>query len=96
MEFEAPLVTGPQLPAPRQSVVLGEDVVQFSPPEGSSLQPGDTVLAPWEPDGQWYGPATVSGLEARGPQRGKGRSQPGDQAGGESKGCLCSSRVLEA
>ncbi|XP_036283140.1 uncharacterized protein C11orf16 homolog isoform X2 [Pipistrellus kuhlii] len=69
VEFEAPLVTGPQLPAPRQSVVLGEDVVRFSPPEGSSLQPGDTVLAPWEPDGQWYGPATVSGLEARGPQR---------------------------
>lgn len=72
MEFEAPLVTGPELPAPRQSVVLGEDVIQFSPPEEHSLQPGDKVLASWEPDRQRYGPATVLGLEARGPQRGKG------------------------
>ncbi|KAK1335955.1 hypothetical protein QTO34_003755 [Cnephaeus nilssonii] len=69
VEFEAPLVTGPELPAPRQSVVLGEDVIQFSPPAEYSLQPGDKVLAPWEPDGQWYGPATVWGLEASGPQR---------------------------
>lgn len=105
VEFEAPLVADPELPAPRQSVVLGEDVIQFSPPEEHSLQPGDKVLAPWEPDRQQYGPATVLGLEARGPQRGKGscsvlpaprRSQAGDQARGESKGCLCSSRVLEA
>ncbi|XP_070281439.1 LOW QUALITY PROTEIN: uncharacterized protein C11orf16 homolog [Myotis yumanensis] len=69
VEFEAPLVTGPELPAPQQSVVLGEDVIQFSPPEEYSLQPGDKVLAPWEPDRQRYGPATVLGLEARGPQR---------------------------
>ncbi|XP_006763544.1 PREDICTED: uncharacterized protein C11orf16 homolog isoform X1 [Myotis davidii] len=69
VEFEAPLVTGPELPAPRQSVVLGEDVIQFSTPEEYSLQPGDKVLAPWEPDRQRYGPATVLGLEARGPQR---------------------------
>ncbi|XP_016062081.1 PREDICTED: uncharacterized protein C11orf16 homolog [Miniopterus natalensis] len=70
VEFEAPLVTGPELPAPKQNVVLGEDVIQFSPPMEHSLQPGDKVLAPWEPDRQQpYGPATVLGLEARGPRR---------------------------
>ena len=95
MEFETPLVTGPELPAQRQSVVLGEDVVQFSPSTEHSLQLGDKVLAPWEPDRQRYGPATVLGLEARDPQRGKAscsdllvprRSQAGDQARGEGKG----------
>lgn len=72
VEFEAPLVTGPELPAPQHSVVLGEDVIQFSPPTKYSLQPGDKVLASWEPDRQRYGPATVLGLEATDPQRGKG------------------------
>ncbi|XP_045681740.1 uncharacterized protein C11orf16 homolog [Phyllostomus hastatus] len=69
VEFEVPLVTGPELPAQRQSVVLEEDVIQFSPSTERSLQPGDKVLAPWEPDRQRYGPATVLGLEARDPQR---------------------------
>lgn len=95
MEFDAPFATGPKLPAPQQSVVLGEDVIQFSPFTDYSLQPGDKVLAPWEPDRQRYGPATVLGLEAREPQRGKGscsdlpgsrRSQAADEARGESKG----------
>ncbi|XP_019584158.2 uncharacterized protein C11orf16 homolog [Rhinolophus sinicus] len=69
VEFDAPFATGPKLPAPRQSVVLAEDVIQFSPFTDYSLQPGDKVLAPWEPDQQRYGPATVLGLEAREPQR---------------------------
>lgn len=69
VEFDAPLVTGPKLPAQWQSVVLGEDVIQFSPFTQYSLRPGDKVLAPWEPDQQRYGPATVLGLEAREPQR---------------------------
>lgn len=94
MEFDAPFATGPKLPAPRQSVVLAEDVIQFSPFTDYSLQPGDKVLAPWEPDQQRYGPATVLGLEAREPQRGKGscsdlpdsrRSQAADEVRGESK-----------
>nr|KAF6437024.1 hypothetical protein HJG59_001658 [Molossus molossus] len=34
-----------------------------------SPQPGDKVLAPWEPDRQRYGPATVLGLETTDPQR---------------------------
>lgn len=73
MEFEAPLVTGPKLPAQQQSVVLEDDVIQFSPSMEYSLQPGDKVLAPWEPDRQRYGPGTVLlGLEARDPKRGKG------------------------
>ena len=87
MEFEAPLVTGPELPAQRQSVVFEEDVIQFSTTMDYSLRPGDKVLAPWGPDQQCYGPGTVLlGLEARDPQRGKGaalghsRSQAGDQA----------------
>lgn len=76
-------------------MVLEEDVVQFSPSTECSLQPGDKVLAPWEPDRQRYGPATVLGVEARDPPRGKAscsdppvprRSQAGDQARGESKG----------
>ncbi|KAF4009042.1 hypothetical protein G4228_000412, partial [Cervus hanglu yarkandensis] len=70
VEFEAPLVTGPELPAQRQSVVFEEDVIQFSPTMEYSLQPGDKVLAPWGPDQQRYGPGTVLlGLEARDPQR---------------------------
>ncbi|XP_006905740.1 uncharacterized protein C11orf16 homolog [Pteropus alecto] len=69
VEFETPLVTGSKLPAQRQSVILGEDVIQFSPSTKYSLQPGDKVLAPWEPDRRRYGPATVLGLEARDPQR---------------------------
>lgn len=73
MEFEAPLVTGPELPAQRQSVVFEEDVIQFSTAMDYSLRPGDKVLAPWGPDQQCYGPGTVLlGLEARDPQRGKG------------------------
>lgn len=72
VEFETPLVTGSKLPAQRQSVILGEDVIQFSSSTKYSLQPGDKVLAPWEPDRRRYGPATVLGLEARDPQRGKG------------------------
>ncbi|XP_054438704.1 uncharacterized protein C11orf16 homolog [Pteronotus mesoamericanus] len=69
VEFEDPLVTGPELPAQQPSVVLGEDVIQFLPSTEYLLQPGDKVLAPWEPDRQRYGPATVLGLEARDPQR---------------------------
>ncbi|KAF5918835.1 hypothetical protein HPG69_005875 [Diceros bicornis minor] len=70
VEFEAPLVTGPKLPAQQQSVVLEEDVILFSPSVEYSLQPGDKVLAPWEPDQQRYGPGTVLlGLEARDPER---------------------------
>nr|KAF6437021.1 hypothetical protein HJG59_001658 [Molossus molossus] len=69
VEFEAPLVTGPELPVPQHSVVLGDDVIPFSPPMKYSPQPGDKVLAPWEPDRQRYGPATVLGLETTDPQR---------------------------
>jgi hypothetical protein len=73
VEFESPSVAGPNLPAQRQSVVLEEDVIQLSPSVDYSLQPGDTVLAPWEPDRQRYGPGTVLlGLKMRDPQRGKG------------------------
>lgn len=57
----------------RQSVVLGEAVIQFSPLTEYSLRPGDKVLAPWEPDQQWYSPATILGLEARDSRRGKTR-----------------------
>ncbi|KAG8507225.1 putative protein C11orf16 [Galemys pyrenaicus] len=70
VEFEVPLVTGPNLPAQRQGVVLEEDVIQFSPPMEYSLQPGDKVLASWESDQQRYGPGTVlPGLKGRDPQR---------------------------
>ncbi|MXQ94255.1 hypothetical protein E5288_WYG007324 [Bos mutus] len=70
VEFEAPLATGPELPAQRQSVVLEEDVIQFSPTMEFSLRPGDKVLAPWGPDQQRYGPGTVLlGLEAGDLQR---------------------------
>lgn len=69
MEF----VTGPKLPAQRQSVVSDKDVVQLSPYLEYSLQPGDKVLAAWEPDRQRYGPGTVLlGSEVRDNQRGKG------------------------
>ncbi|XP_074228529.1 uncharacterized protein C11orf16 homolog isoform X1 [Camelus bactrianus] len=70
VEFEAPLVTGPEQPAQRQNVVLKEDVIQFSPSLEYSLRPGDKVLALWGPDPQRYGPGTVIlGLEATDPQR---------------------------
>ncbi|XP_060033209.1 uncharacterized protein C11orf16 homolog isoform X4 [Erinaceus europaeus] len=70
VEFEAPLVTGPNLPNRWQSIVLKEDVIQFSSPVKHPLQPGDKVLAPWEPDQQRYGPGTVLlGMEERHPQR---------------------------
>uniref|UniRef100_A0A8C9AFV2 Chromosome 11 open reading frame 16 n=1 Tax=Prolemur simus TaxID=1328070 RepID=A0A8C9AFV2_PROSS len=70
VEYEAPRVTGPKLPARQQSVVLEEDVVRLSPSVGYALHLGDKVLAPWEPDRQRYGPGTVVlGLEARDPQR---------------------------
>ncbi|XP_004279319.2 uncharacterized protein C11orf16 homolog [Orcinus orca] len=70
VEFEAPLVTCPGLPAQRQSVVLEEDVIQFSPSVEYSLRLGDKVLALWGPDQQCYGPGTIPlGLEARDPQR---------------------------
>uniref|UniRef100_A0A8C6CZ55 DUF4537 domain-containing protein n=1 Tax=Moschus moschiferus TaxID=68415 RepID=A0A8C6CZ55_MOSMO len=70
VEFEAPLVTGPELPAQRQSMVLEEDIIQFSPTMEYSLRPGDKVLAPWGPGQQRYGPGPVLlGLEARDPQR---------------------------
>ncbi|XP_004470323.2 uncharacterized protein C11orf16 homolog [Dasypus novemcinctus] len=69
VEFETPLVTGPKLPAQRQNVVL-EDVIWLSPSVEHLLQPGDKVLAPWEPGQQRYGPGTVlSGLEARNLER---------------------------
>ncbi|KAM8814960.1 uncharacterized protein C11orf16 homolog [Rhynchonycteris naso] len=69
VEFKAPLVTDPELPAQQQSVVLGEDVIRFSPSAEYSLKPGDKVLAPWEADRQPYGPATVLSLEGGDPQR---------------------------
>ncbi|XP_037378528.1 uncharacterized protein C11orf16 homolog [Talpa occidentalis] len=70
VEFEAPLFTGPNLPAQRQGVVLEEDVIQFLPPMEYSLQPGDKVLASWESDHQRYGPGTVLlCLKGRDPQR---------------------------
>lgn len=73
VEFEAPLVTCPGLPAQRQSMVLEEDVIQFSPSVEYSLRLGDKVLALWGPDQQRYGPGTIPlGLEARDPQIGKG------------------------
>ncbi|NP_001035790.1 uncharacterized protein C11orf16 homolog isoform X1 [Mus musculus] len=59
VEFEAPLVTGLELPAQQQRVVFPEDVIQFSPSVPHSLQLGDKVLAPWEPGQQRYGPGTV-------------------------------------
>ncbi|XP_023417434.1 uncharacterized protein C11orf16 homolog isoform X1 [Cavia porcellus] len=63
-------VTGPKLPAQRQSVVSDKDVVQLSPYLEYSLQPGDKVLAAWEPDRQRYGPGTVLlGSEVRDNQR---------------------------
>ncbi|KAM6174023.1 uncharacterized protein C11orf16 homolog [Erethizon dorsatum] len=70
VEFEAPLVTGPKLPAQRQSVVSEEDVVLLSPYVEYSLRPGDKVLAAWEPGRQRYGPGTVLlGSEVRDNQR---------------------------
>ncbi|KAF3830006.1 hypothetical protein GH733_001431 [Mirounga leonina] len=75
VEFEVPLVTDPKRPAQRQNVVLEDDVIQFLPSTECSLRPGDTVLAPWEPDRQRYGPGIVLlASEARDPQRGKGNS----------------------
>ncbi|XP_059116007.1 uncharacterized protein C11orf16 homolog [Peromyscus eremicus] len=59
VEFEAPLVTGLKLPAQQRRVVFPEDVIQFSPSVPHSLQPGDKVLAPWEPEQQQFGPGTV-------------------------------------
>uniref|UniRef100_A0A2K6UIZ6 Chromosome 11 open reading frame 16 n=1 Tax=Saimiri boliviensis boliviensis TaxID=39432 RepID=A0A2K6UIZ6_SAIBB len=70
VEFEAPLVAGPKLPAQQLSVVLEENVIPLSPSVGYSLRPGDTVLALWEHGQEQYGPGTVLlGLETRGPQR---------------------------
>lgn len=70
MEFEAPLVAGPKLPARQQRVVLEEDVIPLSPSVGYSLRPGDKVLALWQPGQQQYGPGTVLlGLEMRDPRR---------------------------
>ncbi|KAL0629383.1 hypothetical protein AAY473_002708 [Plecturocebus cupreus] len=70
VEFEAPLVASPKLPAQQQSVVLKENVIPLLPSVGHSLRPGDTVLALWEPGQQQYGPGTVLlDLETRGPQR---------------------------
>ncbi|XP_055463452.1 uncharacterized protein C11orf16 homolog [Psammomys obesus] len=59
VEFEAPLVTGLKLPTQQQRVVFPEDVIQFSPSVSHSLQPGDKVLALWEPEQQQYGPGIV-------------------------------------
>ncbi|EPY84039.1 hypothetical protein CB1_000513044 [Camelus ferus] len=78
VEFEAPLVTGPEQPAQRQNVVLKEDVIQFSPSLEYSLRPGDKVLALWGPDPQRYGPGTVIlGLEATDPQRAREHPEVG-------------------
>ncbi|XP_045146867.1 uncharacterized protein C11orf16 homolog [Echinops telfairi] len=73
VEFEAPQITGPRLSVQRHRhrVVLKEEAIQLSPPIVSPLRPGDKVLAPWEPNGQRYGPGTVLlGLETREPERG--------------------------
>lgn len=59
VEFEAPLVTDAKLPAQQRRVVFPEDVIQFSPSVPHSLQLGDKVLAPWQPEQQQYGPGTV-------------------------------------
>nr|XP_045002418.1 uncharacterized protein C11orf16 homolog [Jaculus jaculus] len=90
VEFEAPLISRPSLPAQQQSVVFKEDVLQLSPSVEHSLQPGDKVLAPWGPEQQQYGPGTVLlGLKTKHPQRGKEaalnqeptrKSMAGDQA----------------
>ncbi|XP_006885662.1 PREDICTED: uncharacterized protein C11orf16 homolog [Elephantulus edwardii] len=70
VEFEVPLVTDPKQSSQQHSVVLEEEVVPLSPPMAYILQPGDKVLAPWEPKGQRYGPGTVLlGLKIRDPQR---------------------------
>lgn len=72
VEFEAPLVTGLKLPVQQRRVVFPEDVIQFSPSVPHSLQPGDKVLAPWEPEQQQYGPGTVLlGLKKQKGQKGK-------------------------
>ncbi|XP_052057451.1 uncharacterized protein C11orf16 homolog [Apodemus sylvaticus] len=66
VEFEAPLVAGLKLPAQQRRVVFPEDVIQFSPSVPHSLQLGDKVLAPWDPQQQQYGPGTVlAGLMER-------------------------------
>ncbi|KAM9658944.1 LOW QUALITY PROTEIN: uncharacterized protein C11orf16 homolog [Trichechus inunguis] len=70
VEFEVPPppVTGTEQPAQQHSVALEEEVIQLSPPMAHSLRPGDKVLAPWEANGQRYGPGTVVlGLETRDP-----------------------------
>nr|XP_025704341.1 uncharacterized protein C11orf16 homolog [Callorhinus ursinus] len=70
VEFEVPLITDLKLPAQWQNVVLEDDVIQFLPSMECLLRPGDTVLAPWEPDQQRYGPGTILlASEARDPQR---------------------------
>lgn len=72
MEFEAPLVTGLKLPVQQRRVVFPEDVIQFSPSVPHSLQPGDKVLGPWEPEQQQYGPGTVLlGLKKQKGQKGE-------------------------
>uniref|UniRef100_A0A8C6WBK7 cDNA sequence BC051019 n=1 Tax=Nannospalax galili TaxID=1026970 RepID=A0A8C6WBK7_NANGA len=64
--FEVPLVSDPKPPAQQWSVVLQEEVIQLSSPVEQSLQPGDKVLAPWEPEQVQYGPGTVlSGLKKK-------------------------------
>ena len=91
VEFEVPLVTDPKLPTQRHNVVLEDDIIHFLPSTECSLRPGDKVLAPWEPDGQRYGPGTVLlASEARDPQKGKGSCSDlevprGSQAGGREQ-----------
>lgn len=48
------------------------DIVNLTIAHGQSIVPGDTILAPWEPDLKRYGPGrVVSGMELRYPLKSK-------------------------
>ncbi len=48
------------------------DMVSLASAHGHNIIPGDTVLAPWEPDMRRYGPGRViSGMELRDPLKSK-------------------------
>lgn len=94
-------VTGSELPAQRQSMVLEKDATRPSPSMEDSLQPGTRcgALGARPTDQPCYGPGTVlRGLEGRDPQRGQETAlppcaqEPGWCPGrGESTGRLYSS-----
>lgn len=50
------------------------DMVNITQAHEHSIAPGDTVLAPWEPQMSRYGPGRVlSGMELRNPLEGKAK-----------------------